>query len=197
MKAVWPTLVRQKYGRVIFVASPAIYGAGVAAYSSSKAGLIGLANSLQFEANKRKLAELKVNTIIPWADTRMTRDFATDVDRQRKKQGKKPARSAPATLLATMSPDKVAAMVGWLAHRSCPTRATIHEAGAGFFAQVRLQRSAPLFATAREGVTDAPWPEHIRDGVGTLTDFDRGEVPPTGDGSMGGVNPVERVLSRL
>ena len=55
MKAVWPIFVKQEYGRSIMTCSPAMYGAGVAAYAASKAGLIGLANSLQFEALKLKL----------------------------------------------------------------------------------------------------------------------------------------------
>ena len=50
MKAAWPVLVEQSYGRCIFTASPAMFGAGVAAYAASKAGVIGLAHSLQFEA---------------------------------------------------------------------------------------------------------------------------------------------------
>jgi NAD(P)-dependent dehydrogenase (short-subunit alcohol dehydrogenase family) len=41
MKAVWPIFVEQKYGRCICVASPAIFGAGVAAYSASKIACIG------------------------------------------------------------------------------------------------------------------------------------------------------------
>ena len=43
MKAAWPVMVEQKYGRCVFTASPAIYGAGVAAYAASKAGGCGLA----------------------------------------------------------------------------------------------------------------------------------------------------------
>ena len=64
MKAAWPVLVRQRYGRVVCVASPAVFGAGVAAYAASKAALIGLAASLQFEAKKLKM-DIKVNTVIP------------------------------------------------------------------------------------------------------------------------------------
>ena len=81
LKAAWPVLKKQGYGRIINVASPAIYGAGVAAYSASKAALIGLSASLQFEARKlqSKGCDIVVNTVIPQADTRMTQDFAKDV----------------------------------------------------------------------------------------------------------------------
>ena len=46
-----------------------------------------------------------------------------------------------------MAPENVSAMVGWLCHKDCTAAASIHEAGAGYFAQLRFQRSAPLFAT--------------------------------------------------
>ena len=39
--AAWPVLVAAEYGRVINIASPAVFGAGVAAYSASKAAIIG------------------------------------------------------------------------------------------------------------------------------------------------------------
>ena len=80
MTAAWPVLVKAQYGRVILVASPAVFGAGVAAYAASKAALLGLAASLQFEARKLQLPQLCVNTVIPFADTRMTRDFAQEVE---------------------------------------------------------------------------------------------------------------------
>lgn len=42
MKAAWPVLVKQEYGRVVVTCSPAMYGSGVEAYAASKTGLIGL-----------------------------------------------------------------------------------------------------------------------------------------------------------
>ena len=88
--------------------SPAMYGAGVAAYAASKAGLIGLANSLQFEALKLKL-DIKCNILIPQADTRMTQDFAASVNQRRKNQGKSIPPRAPRALMDRLSPDKVSA----------------------------------------------------------------------------------------
>ena len=52
--------------------------------------------------------------------------------------------------------------LGRLCHKDCEAGATVHEAGAGYFAQLRWQRSAPLFATEAEGVDGAPEPEAIR-----------------------------------
>eukprot|EP01046_Picozoa_sp_COSAG06_P038607 COSAG06_NODE_4471_length_4220_cov_5.208202_5_plen_104_part_00 len=65
--------------------------------------------------------------------------------------------------------------MGRLCHKDCEAGATVHEAGAGYFAQLRWQRSAPLFATEVEGVDGAPEPEAIRDGLATLNDFDNPE----------------------
>ena len=43
----------------------------------------------------------------------------------------------------------------------------------------------------------APLPEHVRDGAETLEDFANGDAPPSGDGSMGGPNALERVYGHL
>lgn len=196
MKAVWPVFVEQQYGRCVMTSSPAMYGAGVAAYAASKAGLIGLANSLQFEAIKLKL-DINCNVLIPQADTRMTRDFAASVNDRRKSRGKSVAPSAPAEVLERLSPDKVSAMAVWLAHSTCSHKATVHEAGGGYFARLSWARSKPLFTTEKEGVVGAPGPEAIRDGQDDLENFDQGDRPMSGDGSMGGPSALARVVEHL
>ena len=196
MKAAWPIFVEQKYGRCIMTASPAMYGAGVAAYAASKAGVIGLSHSLQFEARKLKL-DIKCNILVPQADTRMTRDFGSAIDQRRIEQGKSAAPTPPAAVMQRLSPDKVSAMVVWLAHESCQAESTIHEAGGGYFAQLRWARSAPLFATEKEGVENAPVPENVRDGQDTLADFANGDMPLSGDGTMGGPSALEQVFGHL
>ena len=196
MKAAWPHWVEQQYGRCIVTASPAIYGAGVAAYAASKAGVIGLANSLQFEARKLKL-DIKCNIIIPQANTRMVQDLNANISASRVAKGKSELKRAPAEVLNQMGPEKVSAIVAWLAHRECQSEAKIFEAGAGYFAQLNWARSAPLFATEKEGVMNAPLPEHIKDGQHTLHDFANGDMPRSGDGAMGAPNALERVFGHL
>lgn len=196
MKAAWPILVEQKYGRCIFTSSPAMYGAGVAAYAASKAGVIGLANSLQFEARKLKL-DIKCNILIPQADTRMTRDFGSAIAERRAEQGKKEILQAPPEVMQRLSPDKVSAMVAWLSHKDCQEQASIYEAGGGYFAQLNWARSVPLFATEKEGVSAAPMPENIRDGQTTLADFGGGDMPVSGDGSMGSPSAADQVFRHL
>ena len=193
MKAVWPTFIQQKYGRVVFTASPAIYGAGVAAYAASKAGVIGIANSLQFEAKKLKL-DINCNTIIPQANTRMVKDLNSDINASRLAKGKSELKSAPQEILDQLGPEKVSAMAAWLSHKDCKYQAKVFEAGAGYFAQLNWARSTPLFATEKEGVIDAPKPENIREGQKILDNFMSGDMPNSGDGKMGAPSALERVF---
>ena len=193
MKAVWPTFIEQKYGRIVFTASPAIYGAGVAAYAASKAGVIGIANSLQFEAKKLKL-DINCNTIIPQANTRMVKDLNSDINASRLAKGKPELKSAPPEILDQLGPEKVSAMAAWLSHKDCKYQAKVFEAGAGYFAQLNWARSTPLFATEKEGVIDAPKPENIREGQKMLDNFMSGDMPNSGDGKMGAPSALERVF---
>ena len=193
MKAVWPTFIEQKYGRVVFTASPAIYGAGVAAYAASKAGVIGIANSLQFEAKKLKL-DINCNTIIPQANTRMVKDLNSDINASRLAKGKSELKSAPQEILDQLGPEKVSAMAAWLSHKDCKYQAKVFEAGAGYFAQLNWARSTPLFVTEKEGVIDAPKPENIREGQKILDNFMSGDMPNSGDGKMGAPSALERVF---
>ena len=194
MKAVWPIFIQQKYGRAVFTASPAIYGAGVAGYAASKAGVIGISNSLQFEAKKLKL-DIKCNTIIPQANTRMVKDLNSDINASRLAKGKPELKSAPQEILDQLGPEKVSAMAAWLSHKDCEYQAKIFEAGAGYFAQLNWARSAPLFTTEKEGFVDAPKPENIRDGQEVLDNFISGDMPNSGDGKMGAPSALERVFS--
>ena len=193
MKSVWPTFIQQKYGRAVFTASPAIYGAGVAAYAASKAGVIGIANSLQFEAKKLKL-DINCNTIIPQANTRMVKDLNSDINASRLAKGKSELKSAPPEILDQLGPEKVSAMAAWLSHKDCKYQAKVFEAGAGYFAQLNWARSTPLFATEKEGVIDAPKPENIREGQKILDNFMSGDMPNSGDGKMGAPSALERVF---
>ena len=202
VQAAWPHMVQQKYGRLVVISSPALFGAGVLGYSASKAALVGLSNSLQFEANKlrpRGGYDIKCNALIPFASTRMTTDFAKDVAAKKVSQGKRVPAASTSPLNNTkvvqmMDPQNVAAMVGWLCHEECLSAGTLHEAGAGYFTQIRFERSKVLFATTREGVV-VPTVENVRDGVVVLNTWE-GDVVATGDGSMGG-NPVVKVMTHL
>ncbi|WP_020667190.1 3-oxoacyl-ACP reductase family protein [Amycolatopsis nigrescens] len=63
-RAVLPSMLRQRWGRIINVVSPAglIGSKGQTAYSASKAGVMGLTRSLALECGKRKVT---VNALSP------------------------------------------------------------------------------------------------------------------------------------
>jgi 3-oxoacyl-[acyl-carrier protein] reductase len=63
-RAVLPSMLRQRWGRIINVVSPAglIGSRGQTAYSASKAGVMGLTRSLALECGKRKVT---VNALSP------------------------------------------------------------------------------------------------------------------------------------
>lgn len=209
--AAWPIFVRQKYGRCIMTASPAIYGAGTTAYSAAKMALIGLASSLQFEARKLKL-DIKVNSVIPSAMTRMTIELNGAFANRKTKRNTTEAKSVPAPsaapkaaalavpsadVMRLMSPEQAAPLVAWLCHESCTEEAGVFEGAAGSFAQLRLQRSAHLYLTEKEGVVDrVATPEEVRAGRSTLHDFAGGDAPPSGDGAMGG-DKLKMVLRHI
>ena len=195
MKAAWPHFVEAKYGRCIVTASPAMHGAGVAAYAASKAGVVGLSNSLQFEARQLRM-DIKCNAIVPHADTRMTREFSADVNVRRESMGKAAVPSAPAEVMQRLAPAYVSPLVAWLAHESCTQEATVHEGGAGYFARFNWARSTHLYATEKEGVEGLPTPEHVRDGAAAFSDFANGDVPLAGDGTMAG-SAVSRVIDHI
>lgn len=85
-----PLMMKQKYGRIIFITSPMgrLGFAGQANYAASKAGQVGLMKSLAKEVAKRKIT---VNCVSPgFIDT----DFIGDLREEQRKEYKKmvPAR---------------------------------------------------------------------------------------------------------
>jgi hypothetical protein len=54
-----------------------------------------------------------------------------------------------------------------------------------------------LFATEKEGLNGPPVPENVRDGQATLADFEHGDMPISGDGTMGSPTALEQVLRHV
>jgi len=151
-KAAWPYMREQRYGRVITVTSGAgLYGNfGQANYSSAKMALLGLAQTLGKEGEKRNV---HVNAIAPVAGSRMTETVM------------------PPDLLAKLRPDYVAPLVLWLTHESCDVNGKCFEVGAGWIAGVRWQRAPGMFLPV-----DAITPESVRENWAKAVDFDSADV---------------------
>ncbi len=101
LHAAWPHLLKSDTGRAVVSTSGAgLYAnAGMSAYSSSKAALIGLMKALALEGAR---AGVKVNAIAPYAATPMTADYITDPD-----------------LIARLTPERIAPLVAWMVGTTC------------------------------------------------------------------------------
>lgn len=105
---VLPLMLKQKYGRIIFITSPMghLGFAGQANYAASKAGQVGLMKSLSKEVAKRKIT---VNCVSPGF---ISTDFIGDLSEEQTKEYKK---LVPAGRFGT--PEEVADAVLFLADR--------------------------------------------------------------------------------
>ena len=115
-REVLPAMLREGWGRVVNVASTAgLKGyAGIAAYTASKHGVVGLTRALALETARHGVT---VNAVCPgYTDTDMARAAEETLVRARgitaEEARKKLARTNPRGTLIT--PEEVASAVGWL-----------------------------------------------------------------------------------
>ena len=154
--AAWPYLRDQGYGRVIMTSSAAgLYGNfGQANYGSAKLGLLGLANSLAVEGQKRNIL---VNTIAPLAGSRLTETIL------------------PPEMVAALRPEYVAPLVAYLCHDSNVETGQAFEVGAGWAARVRWQRSRGAYLPLDAALT----PEAVAEQWAIIHDFNDATHPET------------------
>jgi NAD(P)-dependent dehydrogenase (short-subunit alcohol dehydrogenase family) len=113
VRAAWPHMVEQGYGRIVMTTSSGLFGLPAnTSYATAKAGVIGMTRSLALAGGAHGI---KVNLIAPAAMTRMAGASAA-ADR--------------------MSPEAVAPLVAFLAHEDCPVTGEMYAAGAGRFARL-------------------------------------------------------------
>ena len=120
--AAWPHLIKQGYGRIINTCSAAgIYGNfGQANYSAAKLGLLGFSNTLAREGGRKNVY---CNTIAPLAASKMTETVM------------------PPEILSSLKPEFIVPLVAYLCHESSTENGSLFEAGAGFVAKLRRERS--------------------------------------------------------
>jgi NAD(P)-dependent dehydrogenase (short-subunit alcohol dehydrogenase family) len=157
-KAVWDLMREQAYGRILMTASSTgLFGNfGQANYGAAKMGLAGLTKTLHLEGAKYNI---RVNTLVPIAGTRMTEDLAM-----------------PDAFFKALAPENVAPMALFLVSEDAPTN-VIGSAGAGTFqaAYVTLTPgiALPVGERTPEAVA-ANW-EAIADRTGEIVPQSGGE----------------------
>ena len=151
---LWPAMVEQGYGRVVNVASGAVWGLRrQSAYAACKAGIMGLTRTLGREGGHHGV---QVNCVLPWAVTAPSPDRSSD--------------EFGAIIEAHMRPENVAPAVIWLAHEDCPANGEIFT--------VDGPRMARLAWVATQGHTDLdPTPESYRDHWDEIMDLTNFTVP--------------------
>eukprot|EP01116_Phalansterium_solitarium_P021606 TRINITY_DN678_c0_g2_i1.p2 TRINITY_DN678_c0_g2~~TRINITY_DN678_c0_g2_i1.p2 ORF type:complete len:308 (-),score=146.13 TRINITY_DN678_c0_g2_i1:179-1102(-) len=154
-RAAWNRMRDQGYGRIIMTTSAAgLYGNfGQANYSAAKLALVGFANTLAIEGEKRNI---HVNTIAPMAGSRMTETVM------------------PPDLVEGLKPQYVAPLVGYLCHDSCSENGGVFEVGAGWISKVRWQRTHGAFLDI-----NTLSPEEIAKHWSEAVDFEKNPSYPT------------------
>jgi NAD(P)-dependent dehydrogenase (short-subunit alcohol dehydrogenase family) len=136
IRAAWPRMVDQGYGRIVNTTSSGMFGLpNNVGYATAKAAVVGMTRSL---ATAGAAHDIKVNLVAPAAVTRMA--GAADDD---------------SPMATAMAPELVAPMVAFLAHEACPVSGEIYAAGAGRFGRI--------FIAQAEGYVDASGAPTVED----------------------------------
>ena len=124
-KAVWETMRRQGFGRIVMTTSSSgLYGNfGQANYGAAKMALVGLMQTLGIEGQKYNI---RVNCLAPTAATQMTQGILS------------------AESLEMLAPDRVSPGLLALVAEDAPTRAILC-AGAGHFARANVTLTDGVF----------------------------------------------------
>jgi len=157
IRAAWPVMRGQAYGRIVNTTSNAglLGGFGQSNYGAAKTGLVGLARVLAVEGRKYGI---RVNVLAPIARTRMSEELL-------------------GPLAENLDPALVSPMTAWLAHEDCPVTGEIYSSCGG--------RVARYFIGLTPGFYDPSLsPEAVRDNFDTIRSEDGYVVHPDVLGEM-------------
>jgi len=152
-KAAWPHMVKNKFGRIINVTSAAgVYGNfGQVNYSAAKSGILGFTKSCSLEGAKKGILS---NAICPIAASRMTETVM------------------PKDFLEKLKPDAVVPLAVFLCHESSEVNGEVIEAGGGWFAKLRIERTKGSYIDGDFG------PEEVQKHWPQIVDFSEGSEYP-------------------
>jgi NAD(P)-dependent dehydrogenase (short-subunit alcohol dehydrogenase family) len=133
--AVWPHMKKAGFGRIVMTSSASgVYGNfGQSNYGAAKMGVVGLMNVLHIEGLKY---DIRVNTIVPAAATRMTEALT------------------PPKLHALMKTSAVSPAVLYLCSDAAPSR-VILAAGSGGYSRVYVLETEGIYLKEGERTPDA------------------------------------------
>ncbi|MBX9455294.1 MAG: SDR family NAD(P)-dependent oxidoreductase [Rhizobium sp.] len=125
VKAVWPIMRDQNYGRIVLTSSSSgLFGNfGQSNYGTAKAGMLGLMNVLHIEGARNGI---RVNCLAPTAATDMTKGLLS------------------AESVDLLDPDSVSPAVLFLVSENAPSR-TIIGAGAGVFSTIQVLETPGVY----------------------------------------------------
>ena len=151
-KAAWPIMTEQGYGRVLFTTSSAgLYGNfGQTNYGSAKLSLVGFANTLSLEGQRKNVL---VNTIAPFAASRLTEGLL------------------PPAVFDSLKPECVTPLVAYLCSEANDTTGGVFEVGGGFYSSLRWERTKGKLLRLGREVS----PETIQSSWKQINDFSESE----------------------
>lgn len=153
MKAAWPHMNEQKYGRLVFIGSVAAFygGFGQGNYAAAKGALMGLSGICAVEGFKSNIFS---NLICTEGITRMTENLI------------------PKERHAALKPEYAANAVLALCHQSCPSTGAMYQVEGGAVRQLRVQVSSGLvYDPERQG------PDHVAASWEAAGDFRKHSFP--------------------
>jgi NAD(P)-dependent dehydrogenase (short-subunit alcohol dehydrogenase family) len=170
VKAAWPHMVAQHYGKIILTTSVVgLFGLrGQATYAAAKSAVVGLMRILVIEGSEHGIL---VNTIAPVGYTRMHPAATSDPDSHKQMQT-----TAPVEL--------VAPAIVWLASDGCSETNSIYSVGAG-----SIQRTA--IVTGPGFYDPHLTPETIAENYATVESLDGFSEPNRFEGGMGGTGQIQ------